>query len=94
MGEEASRPTDPVKNPDMVIEENTLASPEQSGVNLPNVSVPGNLNSDSGESHIDLESAASAKPHTVLQDGWYAGAGDGYVTDEEQRICKRCIEYI
>lgn len=97
--EEASRPADPVENADMVVEENTAAPPEQSGANLPDGSVPENLNADSGESHIDPEPAVPAEPHTDVQDSSYAGAlrvnlpddGDGYVTDEEQRICERRI---
>lgn len=97
--EEASRPADPVENADMVVEENTAAPPEQSGANLPDGSVPENLNADSGESHIDPEPAVPADPHTDVQDSSYAGAlrvnlpddGDGYVTDEEQRICERRI---
>lgn len=96
--EEASRPADPVVN-NMVVEENTAAPPEQSGADLPDGSVPVTLNTDSGESHIDPESATPAAPHTDLQDSSYAGVlrvnlpddGDGYVTDEEQRTCERRI---
>lgn len=95
--EEASRPADPVDNPDMIVEDNTAAPSVQSDVNLPDVS--GDLNAAHGVSHIDPEPAAPAMPLTELRDNSYAGAlrvnlpddGDGYVTDEEQRICERRV---
>jgi len=98
LDEEASCPADPAENTDMVVEEDTVASHEQSE-NLPDVSAPENPIADSGESHIDPEPAAPARPHTDLHDSSYAGAlrvnlpdnSDGYVTDEEQRICERRI---
>ena len=73
-------------------------SPEHSGVNLPNVSVPGNLSADR-ESHVDAEPAAAAKPQRVLKYASYAcvlrvnlpGGGDGYVTDKKQCICEPLI---
>ena len=94
--EEASRPADPVVNPDMIVEDNTAAPSVQSDVNLPDAS--GDLNADH-VSHIDPEPAAPAMPHTELRDNSYASAlrvnlpddGDGYVTDEEQRICERRV---
>ena len=85
--EEASRPDACVENPEMVVEEPAVASPEHSDETLPDASE--DLQS---KSHTDADPVVSSYADALRVNlPEETAENDGYVTDEEQRIVERRV---